>query len=203
MVLGVLVVVMLVLGYFLYDKRKKEKEEAAAPAGGGGDVDRVTNPQIVTPKGNGPKLNPRPAPGLGGVNPNPNPKKGNPGGVAGGGGPGVPFGFGSPAQTPEQIQAQVEKFRARLVGTWVADLGNGVTEELTYTAAGTFTSKLTGPAPAMLSAKYTMKDLVGTKGVKIQLDTGGGTRTVVALFDGDELEHPSLQDGVTGTFRKK
>ena len=200
-VLGVLVVVMLVLGYFLYDKRKKEKEEAAAPAGGGGDVDRVTNPQIVTPKGNGPKLNPRPAPGLGGVNPNP--KLGNPNPGAGGG-PALPFNLvGSPAQTPEQIQAQVEKFRARLVGTWVADLGNGVTEELTYTAAGTFTSKLTGPAPAMLSAKYTMKDLVGTKGVKIQLDTGGGTRTVVALFDGDELEHPSLQDGVTGTFRKK
>ena len=97
----------------------------------------------------------------------------------------------------------MEKFKAKLVGTWVADLGDGVTEELTYTADGTFTSKLTGPAPAMLTAKYMIKDLAGTKGVKVQLDTPGATRTVVAVFEGDELEHPTLQAGVTGTFRKK
>ena len=212
-VLGVLVVVMLVLGYFLYEKKKKEREDDAAPtaAGDGGDLAPVANPKVVNPKGgNGPKLNPLAPPGFGPVgnpNPNLNPKKGNPGGVVGGGGgPAVPFGLGgSPAQTPAQMAAQMEKFKARLVGTWVAvlDKDKDVTEELTYTADGTFTSKLTGPAPAMLTAKYMIKELAGSKGVRIQLDTPGGTRTVVALFDGEELEHPSLQAGVTGTFLKK
>ena len=190
-VLGVLVVVMLVMGYFLYDKRKKEA--------GGGDTSRdeaaVVNPRVADQ--NGPKLQPiQPGLVVGG------PKQPNPGGK--GGAPAVPFGLGgSPALTPAQTQAEVQKFKTMLVGTWTADLGGGVTEELTYTANGTFTTKLTGPAPATLTAKYTIKELVGTKGVKIQLDTGGGTRTVVALLDGDELEHPSLQEGVTGTFRKK
>ena len=196
-VLGVLVVVMLVMGYFLYDKRKKEA--------GGGDTSRdeaaVVNPRVADQ--NGPKLQPI-QPGLVvGV-----PKQPNPGGK--GGAPAVPFGLGlglglggDPALTPAEIQKRTDKFKTALVGTWTADLGGGVTEELTYTATGTFTTKLTGPAPATLTAKYTIKELVGTKGVKIQLDTGGGTRTVVALLDGDELEHPSLQEGVTGTFRKK
>lgn len=194
-VLGVLVVVMLVMGYFLYDKRKKEA--------GGGDTSRdeaaVVNPRVADQ--NGPKLQPiQPGLAVGG------PKQPDPGGK--GGAPAVPFGLGlglggDPALTPAEIQKRTDKFKTMLVGTWVADLGGGVTEELTYTANGTFTTKLTGPAPATLTAKYTIKELVGTKGVKIQLDTGGGTRTVVALLDGDELEHPSLQEGVTGTFRKK
>ncbi len=189
-VLGVLVVVMLVMGYFLYDKRKKEA--------GGGDTSRdeaaVVNPRVADQ--NGPKLQPIiPGVGAGG------PKQPNPGGK--GGAPVVPFGLGGgPALTPAQIQAQMQKFKTMLVGTWVADLG-GVTEELTYAANGTFTTKLGGPAPATLTAKYTIKELVGTKGVKIQLDTGGGTRTVTATFEDDELQHPTLQPGVTGTFRKK
>ncbi len=192
-ILGVLVVVMLVMGYFLYDKRKKEK------AAGGGDTSRdeaaVVNPRVADQ--NGPKLQPiQPGLVVGG------PKQPNPGGK--GGAPAVPFGLGGgPALTPAQAQAQMQKFKTALVGTWVADLGGGVTEELTYTATGTFTTKLTGPAPATLTAKYTIKELVGTKGVKIQLDTGGGTRTVTATFEDDELQHPTLQPGVTGTFRKK
>ncbi len=105
---------------------------------------------------------------------------------------------GSPAE-----QALLQKFKTALIGTWVADLGNGVTEERSYTATGTFTAKLTGPAPASASGKYAVLGLVGTKGLKIQLETGTGPRTITATFDGDELQHPTLQPGVTGTFRKK
>jgi hypothetical protein len=105
---------------------------------------------------------------------------------------------GSPAE-----QSLLQKYKAALVGTWTADLGNGVTEELAYNADGTFLAKLTGPAPASASGRYAVLGLVGTKGLKVRLDAGGPPRTVTVTFDGDELQHPTLQPGVTGTFRKK
>jgi hypothetical protein len=100
-------------------------------------------------------------------------------------------------------QSLLQTFKTALVGTWVADLGNGVTEERSYTAAGTFTAKLTGPTPASATGKYTVLGLVGTKGLKIQLDAGGPPQTIRVTFDDNELQHPTLQPGVTGAFRKK
>ena len=61
-------------------------------------------------------------------------------------------------------------------------------------------------APAKLRpGGYTVQGLVGAvKGLEgSQLDAGNGPRTITATFDDDELQHPTLQPGVTGTFRKK
>ena len=123
----------------------------------------------------------------------------------GGGLPIDPFGgmLGTGPQTPATTAALTQKFKSALVGTWTADLGNGVAEELTYTADGTFTAKLTGPMPTSETGKYTVTKLVGTKGLKIQLDAATGPRTITAIFDGNELDHPTLVKGVSGTFHKK
>jgi hypothetical protein len=101
--------------------------------------------------------------------------------------------------------ALLDKYKAALVGTWTADLGNGVTEQLTYTKDGTFTGKLGGTSPVSESHTYAVLGLTGTKGLKIRFSKADGpvVRTIAVSFDGDELEHPSLQKGVTGTFRKK
>jgi hypothetical protein len=134
----------------------------------------------------------------------PQPKPRPPGGGKGGAGF-DPLGglLGGGAPTPAAAQALKAKYEALLVGTWVADLGDGWTEELTYNPDGTYSTKLTGPAPANAAGKYAVLQLVGTKGLKLRLGEGPGARTVTASFEGDELEHPSLRPGTTGTFRKK
>ena len=136
--------------------------------------------------------------------PQPPQPKPRPGG--GKGGPGLsPLGglLGGDAPSPAAAQALKAKYEALLVGTWVADLGDGWTEELTYNRDGTYSTKLTGPSPANESGKYAVLQLVGTKGLKVRLGEGPGARTVTASFEGDELEQLSLRSGVTGTFRKK
>jgi hypothetical protein len=151
----------------------------------------VASPEAPTPAPPQPQPKPKPKPpsndgkGTGGFDPI-------------GGFLGTTPAPGSPAE-----QTLLQKHKTALVGTWTADLGNGVTEERVYTAMGTFTAKLTGAAPASAAGKYTVQGLVGTKGLKIQLDSGNGPRTITATFDDDELQHPTLQPGVTGTFRKK
>lgn len=196
-VLGILVVVMLVLGYMLYDKWKTEREVAKANEASGNNT---PNPQFQQPPPLVPN-NVRPGPGPGPIGPIPNPK-GPKGKQPTGKAPELPNplgGFEGAAATP----AQIAKFKTDLVGTWAADLGNGATEELTYTASGTFTSKLTGPMPAMASGKYMVTGAVTTKVFKVQLDTSAGPRTITVTIEDNELLHPSLQPGVTGTFRKK
>jgi len=111
------------------------------------------------------------------------------------------LGGGRPL-TQNDKDALVRKYKSALVGTWTADLGNGVSEELVYTDS-TYSAKLSGPAPAMASGKYTVAGLVGTRGLKLRLDTAAGPRTVTATFEDGELQHPTLQQGVTGTYRKK
>jgi uncharacterized Zn finger protein (UPF0148 family) len=209
-ILGVLLVIMCVLGYMLIEKRKKEREVA----GGSSSTDDVpvVNPRVVNPQG-GPQLQPI-IPNMGGVNPNqPNPKQPNPNQPnpkqpnLGGGGPPIPLGGlvggGGPIPGSPEAQALTQALTTALVGTWTADLGDGVTEELTYTAAGTYTQKRAGPTPNTVSGKYVVKELVGSKGLKVQLDTPDGPRTVRVTFESDELQHPTLQPGVTGAFRKK
>ena len=205
-ILGVLVVVMLVLAYFLYDKKKKEREAAdgtPAPA----DVDATGQPRLANPNG-GPKLQPA---GVGnngnlpGRNPNPRPKpKGPDVGAVAVGAVGDLLGGGGP-RNPAEAAKMRAKYTAALVGTWTADLGDGAAEELTYAADGTFIATRTGPDAATAEGKYAVKGLVGTKGLKLQLTTDAGTRTATAtaVFEDDELQHPSLQPGITATFRKK
>jgi hypothetical protein len=107
--------------------------------------------------------------------------------------------------TPNKDEAAAlkKKYEALLVGTWVADLGDGAAEELTYNADGTYSANLTGPEPATSVGKYTVLQAVGKKGLKLRLGEEPGARTVTATFAGEELEHPTLRPGVTATFRKK
>ncbi len=220
-VLGVLVVIMLVLGYFLYEKKKKEREaDAANNAARDGDGDGTPPPLLKgpeiginpnpNPKGKGKGANPPPPPPPAPVKPKdpmppiPMPKEANPkgpnipidpfGGLLGGGG------------VPDAKTALVltEKYKTALAGTWTADLGDGATEELTYTATGTFTAKLTGPNGATANGKFTVLGLSGTKGLWLRLEAAGAPVRIVAVaFDGHELEHPSLQKGLVSTFKKK
>lgn len=108
-----------------------------------------------------------------------------------------------PTLKPAEQEKLLAHRKAALVGTWTADLGSGQTEELTYTADGTFTRTRTGPQPVAIHGRYTVKSVVGPRGVRIQWDTEQGTHSLIATFEGDELLHPSSLPGVTGTFRKK
>jgi hypothetical protein len=156
----------------------------------------------VAPQPPAPQPTPQPTPTPPRTTPTP---KGKP--AAGGSGPNIPLnplgGFLGTANDPTEAKAFIEKYKAELVGTWTADLGNGTTEELTYTADGTYAAKLTGAAAATASGKYTVQQRAGSKGLKIVLDDGATQRTIIVNFDGNELEHPTLQKGVTGTFHKK
>ncbi|QJW95721.1 hypothetical protein [Frigoriglobus tundricola] len=224
-ILGVLIVTMLVLGYFYVQKVRKQREEDSAnasdntpadppvvrpnvppgfppppPGGpnGPGGFNRP-GPRLPNPAGAGPKLpNPGgPAPKL------PNPTRPGTGGGAPGNAPSVGM-FGDPAPNSPEAKKLIEKFKDVLVGKkWVANLGDGVTQELAYETNGTFTTSLSGPEPVTVSGKYTIRQAVGTKGLKIQLDTTVGPQTITVIFEDDEIQHPTLQPGVTGTFRKK
>jgi hypothetical protein len=111
--------------------------------------------------------------------------------------------FGGGPAAPGGDPALMQKFKTALVGTWVADLGGGDTEELTYTADGTYTAKVTGAGAATASGKYTVQAAVGSTGLRLRLDDGTSVRNITVTFEGAELEHPSLLKGMTGTFRKK
>ena len=155
-------------------------------------VEPAPAPVVVEPQ-------PEPAP--------PKPRKGGKGGGLGaavGGGAADTVGglLTGSAPTPAAAAALKEKFQQTLVGTWVADLGDGYRQELTYTADGTYSAQLTGPAPASASGKYTVLQAIGTRALKLKLGEADG-RTITVTFDGDTIEHPSLRPGVTGTFRKK
>lgn len=187
-VLGVLILIMLVLGFLLYLKRKNEAAAANEPA---------------------PKSEPTSEPPRNPIQP-----KGAPIALAKDNGKRPPIGKGPGAgplddlfvngpATAAEAQKLLAKYTTELIGTWAADLGAGTKEELTYAAGGTFRATRTGPGAATVSGKYTVKNLVGTKGLKLQLDGPDGARTINVTFENNELQHPSLEKGVTATFRKK
>ena len=201
-VLGILVVIMLVLAYFLYDKKKKEKESAdATPAPADTDPEPAPRP-VGRPNNNFRPQQVGPIVGNPSKAPNVPPKKGpDVGGIAAGAVDGLLSGSGP--QNAAEGQKLRQKYTAALVGAWAADLGDGVTEQLTYAADGTFTASRAGAAPTTASGRYAVKALVGTKGLKLELTTSDRTRTVTVTFEDNELQHPSIQPGVTATFRKK
>lgn len=104
---------------------------------------------------------------------------------------------------PAEQEKLLPRWKTALVGIWMADLGQGQTEELTYTADGTFTRTRNGPQPVVIRGQYTVKSVVGPRGVRIHWKTDQGTQRFVVNFEGDELLHPSSLPGVVGTFRKK
>ncbi len=195
-ILGVLIVVMLVLAYFLYEKKRKESEAAATPGSLKPMEVADRQKEFIGPQDFAPQNAPAPQIAL---NPQNGPKRPAP---VPGAGAGATNTFGALIPAAE-VQALTQKHTTALLGSWTADLGGGVTEELTYKADGTFSAKQTGSGAKTATGKYRVQTVVGTKVLKLELDTDNTPRTITAVFEDGELLHPSLQPGVTATFRKK
>lgn len=180
-ILGILVLVLIGLGVMLYLQNQREataeKQREATAEKERQETERAEKerdekpPAPFVPKNdqkNDQKNDPK-------VIPKVNPKPGGKGPDAGGFVTDAVGGLlsGGPA-APDREPELKRKYTAALVGVWTADLGNGVTEELTYKADGTFTAKRTGAAPATTSGRYTITSLVGTKGLRIQQDSAAG-----------------------------
>ncbi len=214
-VLGVLVITMCVLGYFLYEKKQKEANDTAdntpPTATGDGVVTPPVGLQGGVPKGNpgfpapkfpvGPNVPVRPIPKFPNPKVNPVPTRPNPGG---GGSPLDLIGGGATVLTPAEAAALVQKFRSQLVGTWKADLGGGKTAEVVYRADGTFTDTLTeGGAPTTIMGTWAVGTLVfGNKGLQINRTVNGARGQVKVVFEDNELLHDTQEKGVMGAFRK-
>ena len=108
-VLGVLLTVLVVLGYMLYQKRMKERDETA----GGGDGDEELRPLTPRVVGPAPKLTPQIPAGAGG-----GPKKGGP-----------------VASEPKALTQ--DELRAKLVGKWESK-ANDELITIEYAGDGTF-----------------------------------------------------------------
>jgi hypothetical protein len=121
----------------------------------------------------------------------------NPGGPPLAGGPplgGLLGGAVDPAETQRRLTG-------RLAGTWRADLGGGVTQQVTYKQDGTYTDVLAGPRARSLEGTWKVAGLIGSKGLKLDR-TGGGSTQVRVVFEDDELLHDTDTPGVTGVFRR-
>ncbi len=200
-ILGVLVLVMIVLGVLLYLKKGTVEAEAA-----NNDPPQNAPQQPVQPQPL-PKFPPFPVPKQ------PNPKQpgkqagkqpsgggGLGGALVGGIDPLAPV-FGS-APSAAQGKQIVAKYGAALVGSWVCE-ADGSTDEVAYLGDGTFVASRTGTGAAKAGGKYTVVGPAGATGLKLKLETDTGTRTITVSFDGDALEHPTLEKGVTATFKRK
>ncbi len=198
-ILGVLVLVMIVLGVLLYLKKGTVEPE----------VVKTDPPQNVPQPPIPPQMQPKlpfqppkfPNPKQPGKQPGRPPAGGGLGGaLVGGLDPLAPV-FGS-APTPAQGKQIVAKFGAALVGSWVCE-ADGAKDEVAYLGDGTFVATRTGAGAAKASGKYAVVGPAGATGLKVKLETDAGTRTITVSFDGDTLEHPTLEKGVTATFRRK
>lgn len=207
-VLGVLLVVMGVLGYMLYDKKQRENADQGGNAGRNEpEIPEVFQPPPkmgpvgvgpvgVGPKGPNPKL---PNPKL------PNPKLPNPKTPAAGGGV-LDIFSGPPAPVGAEAEELTRTLKNKLVGTWKATVpygGSMFTVELVYKADGTLLeTKKTPNGSAELGGKWTVKGLVGRKGLLVQRDGFGTTKPEQLIFEDDELLHPLPTFECVGVFRK-
>lgn len=203
-ILGVLVLVMIVLGVLLYLKKGTVEPEKASNDPPPNPPQQPINIQPVPPQ---PKLPNFPTPKSPGPKVNPKQPAKQPAGGGGAGGslldsvnPLSPI-FGT-TPTPAQAKQLVAKYGAALVGSWVCE-SDGAKDEVAYLADGTFVASRTGTGAAKASGKYTVIGPAGASGLKLKLETDTGTRTITISFDGDTLEHPTLEKGVTATFKRK
>jgi hypothetical protein len=208
-ILGVLVVVMLVLGYFYYDKIKKQR---AADD----DFIKVIEPKIsssekqlqpVQPKGPGGQKAKQGGP----VNVPANPAVPFPNQPKQNGPPGLGGLLGSTPLTEAEKKQLLEKYKARLTGTWKADLGGGVTVQLVYGADGKASATITTPDKTeTFSSVWTPTGEVSRKGLTVAAFAGtkftGDIKPMDLIFEDDELQHPVfdpvLKQTVIGIFRK-
>jgi uncharacterized Zn finger protein (UPF0148 family) len=196
-ILGVLVLVMVVLGVMLILKKRTVEADTV-----NNDPPQNVPPPPIQPP---PKFPTFPQPKVNPKQPGKQPGKPPSGGGLGGalvGGidPLAPI-FGS-APTPAQGKQIVAKYGAALVGSWVCET-DGAKDEVAYLADGTFVASRTGTGAAKASGKYTVVGPAGSTGLKLKLETDSGPRTITVTFDGDALEHPTLEKGVTATFKRK
>jgi hypothetical protein len=201
-ILGILIIVMLVGAFFLYKKYQKEhgddtastkpSEENSTPSrgpaipAGGGRPNAKFVP--IDANKNGPQIS------KGGF---PKGKSNDsliPGGI-----------LGSNPLTPAEKTKFTQQLRTQLIGTWKADLGDGVTAQLMYTADGKVTETVTTPKGTQTTmGTWTAKDVVRRDTLPLTLVWSGtaGTTDVKLVFEDDELQHPVLGQGVIGIFRK-
>lgn len=106
------------------------------------------------------------------------------------------------AVEPVKAKELTAKYTTELIGSWSADLGNGETEEVIYTADGGYAVARTGSGAVAAAGTYTVQELVGTRGLRLRIDRASGVHAITVTFEDDELQHPSLQPGVTVSFRK-
>jgi hypothetical protein len=216
-VLAVLVVTMLVLGYFLYDKRAKERADKDTASNNDSDN---SMPQPITPHAapGGPGgLRPQMAgPGMqippvpGGLRPpgvpiGPNPKlPNNPGGPVTSGGL-----LSSVPLTADEKTKFFQQYKKQLAGTWKADLGDGVTAQLVYSPNGQVTKTITSSTGTQeIAGTWNATGVVSRKGLLVTFIWNGmaGNKPVELIFEEDELQHPVLDPilnrEVIGIFRK-
>ena len=190
-VLGVLLVVLGVLGYMLYDKKRNEGKDTA----GGGDDDEDTA-RLVEPRIAGPAPKTKLVP------------------VIPSGGPGPRKANGEP-----QPQTQADEMKKALVGTWEAKREDE-THTVEYTADGSFTYNVDGKAKKSIEGRWKVagiepvKTATGTRNLIAWLrmewvPEGQEAMTGRALYNElGPLTHPLLdrgagQKGPTAIFNKK
>lgn len=204
-ILGLLVIVMLVLAYFLYDKWKKGKEAANSEANSSSSQEEQPPPQQRFPQNNGGFRNQGQGQGQDRTRPPAN-DQGRPpaGGVPGGGGFEL---LGSPPLTAAEKDQLTEKFKSQLVGNWKADLGNGVTVQLVYSADGKVTETVNSSRGTQTTVgTWFTTGATGRKVLPILFAWNGKpreTKPVLLIFEDDELLQPVLGQDVIGVFRKK
>ena len=205
-ILGILVIVMLVLAYFLYEKWKPQKETAEVKAEEGASNPPPPRMGIRGLPGQGPGI-PGQGPGIPGQGPElagtrrpkTDPKIGQNPPLAGLGG----FDPLAVPQTPAQIAERTAKLSQKLIGTWEGTSSDGATHRIEYRADMTFSHTIQGGAePGTTMGKYVVTGLIGNKVLTLARPLGTGNMIKVT-FEDDELIHDTATPGESIILRKK
>jgi hypothetical protein len=203
-ILGVLVIVMLVGAFFLYKKYQKEHSDETASSKKTDSNSSPPDGPFVPPGGGRPNNGPFIPDGV---------KKKGPIGGGGGGGAVQPGNlgnalgsglFGSNKLTAAEKTKLTQKYKSQLIGTWKADLGDGITAQLVYTADGKVTETVSTPKGMETTmGRWTVTDVANQNTLLVMLVWNGMDGKKASLsFEDDELQHPVLGQGVIGIFRK-
>ena len=199
-ILGILVVVMLVLGFMLYKKWNPPAENA-------------TKPNVPPTAPPGPGGMPVPPPGPPGMIPGPggSPKSGVPGQPVGQTpGPGVASRpsaadrlFDTAPLSPSQVEKLKQEFISKLTGTWEGIDSDGVKHHIEYRKDLTFTHTIEGGSNnGTITGTFAIIKVLGDKAAKLARQLGAKKEVNVAFEEG-ELVHDTGTPGVSVVLRKK